>query len=98
MEATELPVPVRIEVRWWTMIGTVVRYARNDDRETAAGFDKPGDIAEVEIVCAEVVIGIQAYDRIEAFLGKRQGMRFSEDREHVSRYLRAVDSGPVLCG
>src|SRR4051812_13257309 len=69
MEAAEIPLPPLFEMH--RRLGDLLRKAGADDADAAAGFEEFRDVAEIEIVGAEVLIGIETDDGVEAALRER---------------------------
>lgn len=63
----------------------------------AAGDDS-GEVAEIEVVGTEVVVGADADERVEEILGEGQGMRFREDRVDLAFYASLGHATQVLVG
>ena len=48
------------------------------------------------IVSSEIVVGIDAYNRVEIPIGKREGVRFRVRREDMSRHAGLLDQNIVF--
>ena len=75
-----------------------MKYAGDDDADGAAGAHKLGNIANVEIICAEVMVGVETDDSIEEIAGKRQRVRLRVNGENLLLCIGGADTLPVVAG
>src|SRR3569832_2733818 len=83
MKAAEVPLPPLFQVR--RRFDDLARKAGADHADAAARFEEFRDVAEIEIVGPEILIGVETDDRIEAAMRERQGVGFGEDRRDAIR-------------
>src|ERR1041384_3501509 len=94
MEAAEIPFPPGLQMR--RRFDDLMPQAGANDADAATGFEVFQDIAEIEIVGAEILIGIETDDRIETLMRQRQGVRFGMDRRHEMSDSGRVDAFAVF--
>lgn len=59
----------------WNLSVQLSRKPWDDDSQLTIGSQELGQVADVELVCAEIVIRVETHDRVEVVVGERQSCR-----------------------
>src|SRR2546428_8226588 len=87
VEATELPVPEGGEFTR-NVASKLGEHGRYDDAELAAGAQEPGEISKIQVGPPEILVRVDADNRVEETSREREGVSFS-----VNRYDAVPHSG-----
>ena len=69
---------------------------RNDDRDGSPRANKLRDISQIEIIRAEVMVGIEADDGIKELVSKRQTVGFGVERKDLLFSFGLANALPVV--
>jgi len=78
------------------MTHEVSAQAGHDNADLTTGLHQPGVAAQVEVVGAEVVVGVETDQCVEEAIGEGEGVRLCVDREDTLPQPRRADALPVV--
>src|SRR4029077_13353131 len=94
MEGPPVPRPMRCELGG--CLGDLSGRGRHHYPEAATRLQEAGDVADVAIVGPEVVICVEAHDRVEEVRGKGQLMGLRADGKYPVGDAGILDPAPVF--
>jgi hypothetical protein len=80
----------------WDLPAQFLEKARHDHPEKAARTNKLRDISQVEIICAKVMIGVEAEQGVKEVLSKRKRMRLGVNGKDPALQMGRADALPVV--
>src|SRR5690349_18825389 len=97
MEAAEVPVPERTE-SWWDVEPNLLAYARHHHADLPTRPHEAGEVAHIEVVGPEVVIGVHAEGGVKEPRGEGQSVGLGVDGEDEILETSLPDAPQVVGG